>query len=159
MAAKKGGNTVDTVWALAQPIVQGLGLVLWDVRFVKEGAMWYLRIYIDSDDGIKIEDCEAVSRAIDQPLEDADPIEQNYCLEVCSPGIERTLVRPEHFESFLNAQVMVKMVRPLEPFGKEFNGVLKSADKQNVTIVTPNGEEVTFAKKEAVWVKLNDFSI
>lgn len=157
MAGKKGGNTVDAVWSLVKPIIEDLNLILWDVRFVKEGADWFLRIFIDKQDGVTIEDCEAVSRAVDVPLDELDPIEQNYCLEVSSPGLERTLVREEHFEQFIGENVLVKMIRPLEKWGKEFSGNLKDANKTQVTIIN-NGEEITVNKKDTVWVKLDDFN-
>lgn len=153
-----GKNTVTTVWEIVAPYVKELNLQLWDVRFVKEGACWYLRIFIDSENGITIEDCENVSRAIDEPLDIADPISESYCLEVSSPGVERELTRPEHFEQFMGADVMVKMIRPLEGVGKEFFGVLTGADKTSCTVNTAKGE-VTFNKKDSVWVKLDDFSM
>ncbi|MBQ2444414.1 MAG: ribosome maturation factor RimP [Clostridia bacterium] len=153
-----GKNTAETVWKIAEPYIKELGLELWDVRFVKEGAEWYLRIFIDSENGITIDDCEAVSRAIDEPLDIADPIDRSYCLEVSSPGIERELVREEHFERFIGADVMVKMIRPLEGAGKEFKGVLKSSDKESCTVKTENGD-ITFRKKDSVWIKLDDFDI
>ncbi len=80
------GNTVTRVTELVQPKVEALGLTLWDVRFVKEGASWYLRIFIDKPGGITIDDCTAVSHAVDPVLDAADPIEVSYYLEVCSPG-------------------------------------------------------------------------
>ena len=156
MAKKKSGNTADAVTQLVQPIVESLGLRLWDVRLVKEGAALYLRIFIDKDEGVSIDDCEAVSRAIDEPLDELDPVDGEYCLEVCSPGIERELIKDEHFEQFIGADVMVKMIRPLPETGKEFKGVLKSADKHTCTIETQQGE-ITFNIKESVWVKLDDF--
>ena len=70
MAKKEKGNTVAAVWQIAQPIAESLGLELWDVRFVKEGADWFLRIFIDKEDGVSIDDCEAMSRAIDKPLDE-----------------------------------------------------------------------------------------
>lgn len=86
MASKgKGGITVNTVWNIAQPIAESLGLELWDVRFEKEGADWFLRVFIDKDGGVSIDDCVDMSHALDKPLDEADPIEQSYCLEVCSP--------------------------------------------------------------------------
>ena len=158
MAKKKGGNTVETVTALVQPIVEGFGLELWDVRYVKEGAQWYLRIFIDSESGVGIDDCEKVSRAVDAPLDELDPIDNEYCLEVCSPGIERELVKDEHFLAYIGADVFVKMIRPIEGIGKEFNGKLKAYDKGEVTIQDHSAEnEVTFNKKEAVYIKLDDF--
>ena len=94
-SGSKGGNTVSKVAALAKPIAEELGLSLWDVRFVKEGAQYYLRIFIDKEGGVSVDDCERMSRAIDKPLDELDPIEQSYILEVCSPGIERELSRPD----------------------------------------------------------------
>ncbi len=158
MAKKKGGNTVQSVWKLAEPIVNSFGLKLWDVRYVKEGASWYLRIYIDRDEGVTIEDCENVSRAVDTPLDELDPIDGEYCLEVCSPGIERELIRDEHFLEYIGADIMVKMIRPIDGIGKEFNGVLKAYENSQITVEDHSGEnEVTFNKKDAVYIKLDDF--
>ncbi len=155
---KKKGNTVQRVWGVAQPIVNDLGLELWDVRFVKEGADWFLRIIIDSPNGISINDCEQVSRALDKPLDDEDPIDQAYTLEVCSPGLERPLIRDEHFECFIGADIMVKLIRPIEGLGREFKGVLKAYDSGEVTIEDHSGEhEITISKSDAAWIKLDDF--
>lgn len=154
--AKK--NTVERVWDVVEPIVEDLGLILWDVRYVKEGADWFLRIFIDHPEGVNITHCEQVSRAVDQPLDEADPIEQAYILEVSSPGIERPLLRDEHFMQFIGADVMVKMMRPLEGIGKEFKGVLADYNEGEVTIQDHSGEnQVTFNKKETAWIKLDDF--
>lgn len=156
--AKK--TTVERVWDVVEPVVDelDLGLTLWDVRYLKEGADWFLRIFIDHPEGVNINHCEAVSRAIDQPLEVADPISQAYILEVCSPGIERELIRPEHFSAFLGADVMVKMIRPIEGIGKEFKGVLMDYNDGEVTIEDHSGEnQVTISKKDAAWIKLDDF--
>lgn len=152
-------NTVETVTQCVQPIIEQLGLVLWDVRFVKEGAMWYLRIFIDKDSGVTIEDCENVTRAIDKPLDDLDPIEQNYCLEVSSPGIERELIKPEHFDAFLGAPVMLKLHRPDENGIREFKGTLIAHDRDTVTISSENGSQIVINKKDAVYIKLDDFNI
>ena len=160
MAKSKGGATVSKVRELCEPIVTELGLSLWDVRYQKEGADWYLRIFIDKPGGVGIEDCERVSRAVNEPLDVLDPIDNAYCLEVCSPGIERELVRDEHFEQFIGADIMVKMLRSVEGVGREFNGKLKAYDKGTVTVEDHSGEnELSFNKKEAVWVKLDDFDI
>lgn len=159
MAKKGGGNTAEAVWQIAQPIVDELGLSLWDVRFLKEGAGWYLRVFIDKDGGVTIEDCENVSRALDKPLDDQNIIEQSYCLEVCSPGLERELVRDFHFEKFIGSDVLVKMIRPLPVLGREFGGVLTASDKQTFTISDANGQQVTIEKKDTAWVKLDDFDL
>lgn len=158
MAKSKGGVTVAKVWELCEPIVKEQGLSLWDVRYVKEGADWFLRIFIDKPEGVDINDCERVSRAVNTPLDELDPIENAYCLEVCSPGIERELVRDEHFAQFIGADIMVKMLRPLEGIGREFKGKLKAYADGMVTVEDHNGEnEVTFSKKDAAWIKLDDF--
>ena len=158
MAKSKGGVTVSKVRELCEPIVKDFGLSLWDVRYEKEVADWYLRIFIDKEDGVDITDCEKVSRAINTPLDELDPIENAYCLEVCSPGIERELVRDEHFMQFIGADIMVRMRRPIEGIGKDFCGVLKGYDDGMVTIADHSGEnEVTINKKDAAWIKLDDF--
>lgn len=158
MSKSKGGVTVSKVRELCEPIVKDFGLSLWDVRYEKEGADWYLRIFIDKEGGVDITDCEKVSRAVNTPLDELDPIENAYCLEVCSPGIERELVRDEHFMQFIGADIMVKMRRPIEGIGKDFCGVLKGYDDGMVTISDHSGEnEVTISKKDAAWIKLDDF--
>ena len=155
---KKGGNTVQRVWELAEPIVTGMGLRLWDVRYVKEGAQWYLRVFIDKDGSVDIGDCEAVSRALDEPLDEQDPVAQAYTLEVSSPGLERALTREEHFEQFIGADIMLKMIRPVEGLAKEFKGVLKAYNDGQVTVKDHSGEnEVTINTKDTAWIKLDDF--
>ena len=91
MANKKNGSVADVVTALALPIAEELGYSIWDVEYVREGADYYLRITIDNEEGITIDDCEAFSRAIDPILDEADPITDSYHLEVSSPGIERDI--------------------------------------------------------------------
>ena len=147
------GKTIDRGWALAEPVAKDLGLCLWDVRFVKEGASWYLRIYIDKTEGIHIEDCEAMSRAIDPLLDESDFISQSYYLEVCSPGLGRELHRPEHFDRFMGEEIRVKLIRPLNG-KKEFTGVLSGYDG-NVTLDI-NGEKTLFEKANISRIFLND---
>jgi len=159
MGERKKTNTVEAVTELVKPIVEEMGLILWDVRFVKEGAVWYLRIFIDKDSGVTIEDCENVTRAVDKPLDDLDPIEQNYCLEVSSPGIERELVKYEHFESFLGAPVMVKLHKPNEKDMREFKGTLIAHDKDTVTVSAEDGGQYVINKKDTVYIKLDDFNL
>ena len=159
MAKKKGGNTVAEVSALVEPIVNGLGLSLWDVRYVKEGAVWYRRIFIEKEEGVTIEDCENVTRAVDEPLDKLDPIEGSYTLEVSSPGIERELIRDEHFDKFLGAPIMYKLHRPDENGEKEFRGTLLSHDKDSVAVMLESGTEVSVNKKDTVYIKLDDFNI
>lgn len=154
----KKGNTVETVTALVQPIVEDMGLSLWDVRFLKEGAEWYLRIYIDKDSGVTIDDCENVTRAIDAPLDELDPIEQNYILEVSSPGIERELVKPAHFDAFLGAKIMLRLIRPDDSGQRDYHGTLTAHDKDTITMMT-DGTQRVINKKDTVYIKLDDFEL
>ena len=157
MATSKKPNTVEIVTQLAQPVVEEMGLQLWDVRFEKEGASWYLRLFIDKEGGVTIDDCENLSRTFDKILDEADPISQSYYFEVSSSGIGRDLVRPWHFERYLGQDVEVKMIRPMQTAqGKtirEFIGTLTKCDEQNVW-VTLEGEELSFAKKDAAYIRL-----
>lgn len=154
---KKGGNVTGSVRALAEPLAAELGLRIWDVRFVKEGAEHYLRIYIDKDEGVSIDDCVDMTHAIDGPLDEADPISVSYILEVSSPGAERALTRDDHFEQFLGAPVFFKLQRPVNG-QREFKGTLKDYDNGNITVDTEDGNTFVFNKKEAAYVKLDDFS-
>ena len=114
MPKNRGGNTVAEVTKLVEPIIENLGLRLWNVCYVKEGAEYYLRIFVDKDGGVTIDDCETVTRAVDDPLDKLDPIEGNYILEVSSPGVERELILDRHFDEYLGSPVMVKLIRPDE---------------------------------------------
>ncbi len=154
----KGGNTVKIVWDIVEPLAKELGLSIWDVRFLKEGSQWYLRVFIDKEGGVGIDDCVNLSHAIDGPLDEANPIEQAYILEVSSPGVERDLVRDEHFEKYIGEKIKVKMIRPVE--GKrEFSGVLENYDNGNITIRLEDESGFSFTKKEASFVKLDDFDM
>lgn len=151
---KKNGNTVDLVWKLAEPIAEQLGLSIWDIRFVKEGADWFLRIFIDKPEGIGIEDCENMSRAINEPLDRLDPIDQSYCLEVSSPGINRELTRDAHFEAYLDAEIYVKLIRPDESGRRELTGVLKAYQDGVIALQTEDGETLSLAKNSTAAVRL-----
>lgn len=153
----KGGNTVAAVRKIAEPIAKELGLEIWDIRFVKEGAQWYLRIFIDKEGGVSIDDCVDMTHAINKPLDEADPIEQAYCLEVSSPGVERELTRDEHFERYIGSAVMVKTIRPTIDGKREFKGILESFDDGNITVRIDGEAGLSFTKKEVSWVKLDDF--
>ena len=153
---KKGGNVVSAVWELAEPLAEALGLILWDVRFVKEGAVWYLRIIIDKPGGVGIDDCVAMNDALDAPLDEADPIEQSYNLQISSAGIERELVRDFHFQMFLGADVTVKF-RTAVGDAKVHKCVLKGYEDGRVTVAFPDGTDYTFDKKDASSIRLDDF--
>lgn len=155
MAEKK--NTVDIVWQIAAPIAEQLGLEIWDIRYVKEGADWYLRVFIDREEGISIEDCENMSRALDEPLDVADPIPVAYILEVSSPGLERELLRPEHFEKTMGQPIIVRLFRPLNG-KKEYTGTLVGYEDGTIRFEDDiTGEEISVTKKETSAVLRNDF--
>ena len=150
-----GKNTVTAVWDIVEPYVKNLGLQLWDVRFVKEGASYYLRVFIDSENGIDIDNCVDVSHAIDPILDEADPISHSYCLEVSSPGLERELIRPEHFEKMLGNEVKVKLYRQING-AKEIRGTLLSFENGNLSL-NVNDEDVSLSKGDYSSVRLADF--
>lgn len=151
---KKGGSTVAQIEKLARPIVEDLGLYLWDVRFEKEGADWYLRIIIDSNEGISCDDCEIVSRPLSKLLDEVDPIEQAYYLEVSSPGVERELRKPEHFEVCIGDIIRVKLIRPLDG-EREFIGELTDFQDGVLTIRQADAEK-SFTFSDCAFVKLYD---
>lgn len=153
---RKGGNVVNAVWEIAAPLADELGLILWDVKFLKEGANWYLRVIIDKDEGISIDDCVAMNDALDAPLDEADPIEQSYNLQISSPGIERELVRDFHFEKFIGSPVIVKFRSAVEGM-KLHKCVLKNYKDGNVTLLFADEQERTFDKKDTSSIKLDDF--
>ena len=155
----KGGNTAAAVSAIALPVAKELGLDLWDVRFEKEGASWYLRIFIDKPEGISIDDCEKMSRAVDPLIDAADPIEQSYYLEVCSPGIERELRTPEHFEKMAGREVCVRFFRPLEDGTREVIAELIGLEDGNIVLSDLDGKRFEIPKKEASSVCLTDEDI
>ena len=142
----------EQVWQFSEPLVKACGCSLWDVEYVREGGEWYLRLYIDKEGGVDIDDCEAVSRAVDPVLDEKDPIPESYRFEVCSAGLERTLKRPSDFERFMGAAVMVKLYRPKDG-SKEFPGVLKGYENGDV-ILDYGNQELRFEKSEVALVRL-----
>jgi len=156
--AGKGNNTVSKVADIVKPYAEELGLDLWDIRFVKEGTDWYLRIFIDKPDGVSIDDCVDLTHAITKPLDEADPIAQSYMLEVCSPGVERELTKDEHFEKFIDADIMIRLIRPIDKV-RDFGGKLLSYDNGVITLGLKNGEELSVNRKDTSYVKLDDFDI
>ena len=144
----------DRVRALVEQAVISQGVELWDVRFVKEGASYYLRIFIDSEKGIDIDDCTNVSHAVDPILDEADPIDKSYYLEVCSPGLERELCRPEHFEKMMGQPVTAKLYRA-QNGSKELKGTLAGYNDGNL-MLDVNGESVTLTKGDVASLHLAD---
>ncbi len=151
----KGKNTVAVVTELVKPVADQMGLTLWDVRFEKEGAGWYLRLFIDKEGGVTIDDCENYSRAVDKLIDDADPIDQSYYLEVCSPGVERELVQDWHFERYLGSLVNVRLIRPVEG-QRDFTGELTAYADRTATILLDEETEMQVPLNEAAFVRLYD---
>ncbi|MBD7964251.1 MAG: ribosome maturation factor RimP [Bacillota bacterium] len=116
---------------LVTPIVEKLGLELVDVEFVKEGKNWFLRVYIDSTGGIDIEECGTVSEQLSEKLDELDPIEQPYFLEVSSPGVERPLKKPEDVKNAIGKNVNIKLYEPLNG-EKVYEGLLKDFDGETL---------------------------
>ena len=140
-------NIAGNVWDLIEPYAEQLGYRLWNVEYVREGADMYLRVTIDADDGIGIEDCERMTRAIDPVLDEADPIEGSYYLEVSSPGVERVLTTDEHFALMAGVEVEVKLYRAIDG-AKTLRGVL--VGKEDGVIVVNVGEEELRLEAKAV---------
>ncbi len=137
---------------LLVPIAREKGVEIYDVEYVKEGADWYLRAYIDKPGGVDIQDCEAVSRALSDKLDEEDFIEEAYILEVSSPGLGRALKKDRHLEKSLGEEVELKTYKPISG-NKEFSGVLKAYDGNTVTIA--NGEEETvFQRSDVALIRL-----
>ena len=145
-------KVTDAVAALAHPVVEAAGCSLRDVEYVKEAGTWFLRVYIDKEGGVSIDDCEAVSRPLSDALDQADPIEGSYTYEVSSAGADRALKKPEHFARFLGHEAEVKLYRPREG-RKEFVGVLKGYESGDVTLDI-SGAETRFTKQEIALVRL-----
>ena len=145
-------KVTDVVAQLALPVVEAAGCSLWDVEYVKEAGQWFLRVYIDKEDGVSIEDCEAVSRPMSDKLDEVDPIEGSYTFEVSSAGADRVLKKPEHFAQYQDAEVEVKLYRARDG-RKDFVGLLKSYDNGDVTLAV-GGAPMMFEKKEIALVRL-----
>ena len=146
-------KVTDAVAALALPVVEEAGCTLWDVEYVKEAGTWFLRVYIDKEGGVSIDDCEAVSRPLSDRLDQADPIEGSYTFEVSSAGADRALKKPEHFVQFQGSEVEVKLYRPREG-RKEFAGRLGPCSAGQVVLELEGGEAV-FAQQEIALVRLH----
>ena len=134
------GSAVKVVEALVRPVVEGMDLRLWDVRFEKEGPDWFLRVLIDRD----------------PLLDEADPIEQSYYLEVGSPGLGRRLTRPEHYEQLKGQKCAAHLIRPDEQGRRDYAGILQGLDADGNVTLTDGEETYAFPVKSAGYVKLCD---
>lgn len=159
MAKGNKPNAVSVVTELVKPVAEELGVELWDVRFEKEGATWYLRVFIDKEEGVDINDLEKASRIIDKLLDEADPIDQSYVLELSSPGLMRDLVKTEHFLKFMGYPVDIRFYKAIDGV-KDFTGILTFADDQTVKVSIQSEDEeeyeMSFNRKEAAFVRLHE---
>ncbi len=143
MKLKKFGSTEQRIYDLIAPIVTELGYLVWDVRYEKEGADWYLRLFIDHEtEPVSISDCERVTRPVSDLLDEKDPIPQSYILEVSSAGLEAELVRESHFDACIGCEVRARGIRPFPDGSRERVGVLTDWDKDSVTLQVGEETEV-----------------
>ncbi len=142
----------ELISGLAAPAAAEAGCEIWDVEYVKEAGQYYLRVYLDKEGGVSISDCEAVSRALDPLLDEADPIPASYIFEVSSAGGERQLKRPSDFQRFIGSRVELKHYQPIAG-AKTHTGILKGYANGDVTIETA-GKETTYTKAQVASVRL-----
>lgn len=137
---------------LLAPIVAKNNVEIYDVEFVKEGSDYYLRAYIDKEGGVNIDDCENVSRALSDALDEHDFIDESYILEVSSPGLGRALKKDKHLEKSIGEEVELKLYKPIDK-AKEFAGVLESFDEKTVTLDI-EGTKKTFTRSDIALLRL-----
>ncbi len=136
----------EEILRVLTPILASLGLSLWDLEFKKEGPKWLLRVYIDREaGGVTLNDCEAVSRDLGTVLDVEDLIDHAYVLEVSSPGLDRTLTRPEHYQKCIGRAIRVKTFQPIEG-QKVLTGVLKGIEGDTVTIELATGKVIAMPR-------------
>ena len=151
----KGKKATEVVEEIVKPVCELMGLILWDVRFEKEGPDWFLRIFIDKEGGIFIEDCENLSRTVDPMIDEADPISQAYWLEVSSAGLGRKMTKDFHFEAKKGEEALAKMIRPTEDGLREIRGTIVGCTNGVVTL-NCEGTERQINLKDTSFVKLTD---
>ena len=143
----------EKVEKLVEPKIQEIGYDLYDVEYAKEGKNYFLRIIIDKPEGIDLNDCEKVNNEITDILDQADYIKEQYFLEVSSPGIERTLKKDKHLKKNIGKEVNIKLFKKDENGIKEYQGILKNFDTENITIETQTNEEKQIQRKSIAQIK------
>lgn len=147
----KAKSLTEKLYESFSPIVESLGLILWDIRYEKEGANKYLRVYIDKESGpVDITDCEKVTEPISKLLDELDPISESYVFEVSSTGLGRVLRNKRHLEYALNKEVSLGLYKASDN-QKEFEGILQSVTEDEITV---NGK--VFKISDCAKIKLND---
>ena len=144
-------NIEEKVEKLLNPIIEDIGYNLYDVEYAKEGKNYFLRIFIDNEKGIDLNDCEKVNDAISDILDKEDYIKEQYFLEVSSPGIERVLRKDRHLEQNIGEEVNVKLFKKDENGNKEYQGILKEFN--DLEIVIQNTEEIKIERKNIAQIK------
>lgn len=138
---------------LIQPLIDANNFELVDVEFVKEGSDWYLKVYIDKDGGITVDDCELISRAFNEILDREDYISEQYIFEVSSPGLMRPLKKEKDYKRSVGKLIDIKLYKPVDKC-KEFTGVLDSYDKDTVTIKMDDDTQKTFDRSNLAMIRL-----
>lgn len=149
----KANNTEKRVEELVMPIIEKNNFELVDVEFVKEGQNWFLRLYVDKPGGILIDDCELVSREVEKLLDESDPIEQAYILEVSSPGLDRPLKKDKDFERYKGEIIDIKLYKPVNG-KKAYEGELVGLIDGKIVIKDENDDEISFERKDVGSVRL-----
>ena len=144
----------DVVLELAEPIAKQFGVRIYDVEFKKEGAEWYLRVFLYNKDGIKSEDCENVSRALSEEMDRVDPIKNSYILEVSSPGLNRMLTKDWHYEAAIGEPVEVRLYSAMNGL-KKILGTLCGYEKNVFSIEIDNGEKIDIEQSKIAKIRLN----
>lgn len=142
----------EKVTKLVEPIIENLGYELYDVEYAKEGKNYFLRIFIDNEKGISLDDCEKVNNAITDMLYEANYIKDQYFLEVSSPGIERHIRKEKHLQESIGKEINIKLFKAIEK-QKEVTGILKSFDEANIIIETET-QELSIERKNISLMKL-----
>ena len=151
----QGSGIAAAVRKAVEPLAEQAGLSLWDVRFVKEGASWFLKILIDKEGGISLSDCEELSKKVSKLLDELDPIEQSYFLEVSSAGIERELTSEEHYRYAMGKRIRIRLIRETNGM-REMEGILSDKQKTEIKIALDSGETAVINEADAAYVKLQE---
>ncbi len=144
----------ERVIQIAEPVVREEGCSLWDVEYVREAGTWYLRVFIDKEGGVSIDDCERISRRLDPILDEEDPVPDSYVFEVGSAGADRELKRPRDFEQFMGSDVELRLYQPLDG-SKRFVGRLTAYEDDGTVCIRQGERDLRFEKKQIAQVRLH----
>ena len=145
----KNESLIQQINEIAKPFAEELGYEIYHIEYIKEGGEFYLRIYIDKDGGVALSDCEALSRRVNDVLDEVDPIKDPYFFEVSSPGLNRTLFTDNHMKRFIESEVLVKFTKTFEG-KKNLKGILKNVNDQFISIEAEGLIEIPREKVKSV---------